>query len=147
MLLQVCVRRESLVGPRSVELTQSLCQLSWPDLLRDGQSFISSIIGFVSQEAVSLSTDPKSSSVKSFKPPSSRCLPLVVYFLLKYKHIQGLKTGTSVLIYICQAVSAGYCHLSLALAGQPPASSCANGKWERGENTRQTKRSRGSHKV
>lgn len=117
-----------MLVPEAWKLTQALCQLSWLALLRGGQAFTTSVIGFFSQEAVSLFTDPKSSSVKSFKPPSSPCLPLVVYFLLKYKHIQGLKPGMSVLIYICQAASAGYCHLSSDLA-----SSCANGKWELGE--------------
>lgn len=104
--------------PEVLKLTQTLCQFSWLDLLRGDQAFISSsLAGSFSQEAVSLFTDPKSSSVKIFIPQ----LSLPAFGGVFPLEIQGLKTGTTVLIYSCQAVSAGYRPLS-----SDPASSCAN---------------------
>lgn len=141
-----CVRRECLVGPRSTgvnpgfvpEFLAGLAK-TWPSLhLLAGWNFLPRCTSIHSPKAQLCSRfpAPRLGPVQ----PLSHCLPLLVCFLLEYKHIQGLHIGTSVPI----------CRLLSPLLGPGRAASalsCVNDKWDQREDTQQTKRGRGSHKI
>lgn len=104
----------TVLVPEARERTQALCQHSWLDLLRRGQTSISLVAGIFSQEAASLFTALNPSSVKGLQPYSwVQCSPFLTTCLCWC-------TSTS-RDYKPEQVSqfAGCCHLSMARAGQP----------------------------
>lgn len=109
----MCERRGSLDGPRSRGISRGFV----PGLATRQLSphpvgcRVSSPTGWVFAH-----------SPKNPKPPSLARLSLpalVVNFLLKYRLTVGLKAGTSVLIYICQAGSAGVAASPQTQQGSP----------------------------